>query len=327
MSKHEWWRTDKMSDHGSENIPVDEFYADYSDGESYRTVASTVHDYQYENGRRYHAYSAGTYPFPNDLKSGTNELIAHHLFLRILDDQLYLAPIESPQRIVDLGTGTGKWAEGMADRFESATVLGIDLSPQHDEYVQPNLSFEVDNVQNEWPPREPFDFVHLRSLYGSIFDWPAVYAECFKNMTANGYVEQVDIILRPFCNDGSMAPDSIFRRWEDLSEEFSRATGKVFANRNTQQQMLDAGFEDIVEKTFKIPLGPWSIDERYREIGKWFEHFWITGMQGWILAPATRVLKWTEQQVNDFLLETQKGLGDRKQHIYYQAVVTYARKP
>lgn len=120
------------------------------------------------------------YPFPNDFKSGTNEKIAHHLFLRILDDKLYLAPIESPQRIVDLGTGTGQWAEGMADRFENATVLGIDLSPQHDEYVQPNLTFEVDNIQKEWPPRKPFDFVHMRSLFGSIDDWPAVYSECFK---------------------------------------------------------------------------------------------------------------------------------------------------
>lgn len=87
-------------------------------------------------------------------------------------------------------------------------------------------------------------------------------------MTSNGYVEQVDIVLRPMCNDGTMAPNSIFRRWEDLSEEFSRATGKVLANRNTKQQLLDAGFEDVVEKTFKIPLGPWSIDDRYREIGK-----------------------------------------------------------
>ena len=59
MSKHESWKDNRMSEQGSDDIPVDEFYSDYSDGESYRTVASTVLDYQYYHGRRYHAYSAG----------------------------------------------------------------------------------------------------------------------------------------------------------------------------------------------------------------------------------------------------------------------------
>ncbi len=59
MSKHGLWESSAMSEHGSDEIPVDEFYSGYSDGESYKTVASTVHDYQYAYGRRYHAYSAG----------------------------------------------------------------------------------------------------------------------------------------------------------------------------------------------------------------------------------------------------------------------------
>ena len=30
--------------------------------------------------------------------------------LLTLDDQLYLAPLENPTRIIDIGTGTGIWA-------------------------------------------------------------------------------------------------------------------------------------------------------------------------------------------------------------------------
>ena len=34
----------------------------------------------------------------------------HHLWLLTLDDKLFLAPVEDPQSILDVGTGTGLWA-------------------------------------------------------------------------------------------------------------------------------------------------------------------------------------------------------------------------
>jgi ubiquinone/menaquinone biosynthesis C-methylase UbiE len=33
----------------------------------------------------------------------------------MLKDELHLAPLENPQRILDLGTGTGIWAMDMAE--------------------------------------------------------------------------------------------------------------------------------------------------------------------------------------------------------------------
>lgn len=37
-------------------------------------------------------------------------LSRHHLWLLTLDDKLFLAPIENPQLVLDVGTGTGLWA-------------------------------------------------------------------------------------------------------------------------------------------------------------------------------------------------------------------------
>jgi 16S rRNA G527 N7-methylase RsmG len=34
----------------------------------------------------------------------------HHLWLLTLHDQLFLAPLKDPKRILDIGTGTGLWA-------------------------------------------------------------------------------------------------------------------------------------------------------------------------------------------------------------------------
>lgn len=35
---------------------------------------------------------------------------SHHLWLLTFEDKLFLAPIENPEMILDVGTGTGLWA-------------------------------------------------------------------------------------------------------------------------------------------------------------------------------------------------------------------------
>jgi methylase of polypeptide subunit release factors len=53
----------------------------------------------------------------------------HEIFLRMLSGRLHDAPIgKQPQRILDIGTGTGIWAIDMADTYPSAEVIGTDLT-------------------------------------------------------------------------------------------------------------------------------------------------------------------------------------------------------
>jgi ubiquinone/menaquinone biosynthesis C-methylase UbiE len=41
--------------------------------------------------------------------------LAHHIYLTLTGGKLYLAPILNPQRVLDLGTGTGIWAIDFAE--------------------------------------------------------------------------------------------------------------------------------------------------------------------------------------------------------------------
>lgn len=73
------------------------------------SVASSIYNYTYENGRRYHAFRAGKYVLPNDEKEQDRLDLQHHLWGLLLGGRLVLAPLEKEKvkRVLDVGTGTG----------------------------------------------------------------------------------------------------------------------------------------------------------------------------------------------------------------------------
>ncbi|KAM0403561.1 hypothetical protein ACHAQC_001177 [Fusarium culmorum] len=129
------------------------------------SINSSILEHSYENGRRYHRYRHGRYPLPNDEAEQNREDMMHAMMLEATDGRHFYAPIgENPQRIADLGTGTGIWAIEMAEKYPSAEVLGLDLSPIQPSWVPPNVKFMVDDIEDEWLNGDGFDFVHLRNM-------------------------------------------------------------------------------------------------------------------------------------------------------------------
>lgn len=56
-------------------------------------------------------FPQGQYAMPNDEEEQNRMDMQHHISLLALNGELYYAPpMKDPQRILDLGTGTGIWA-------------------------------------------------------------------------------------------------------------------------------------------------------------------------------------------------------------------------
>ncbi|KAM0496141.1 hypothetical protein ACHAP8_007707 [Fusarium lateritium] len=81
------------------------------------SINSSILEHSYQNGRRYHRYRHGRYPLPNDEAEQNREDMLHAMMLEATDGRYFYAPIgDNPQKIADLGTGTGIWAiEGNVD--------------------------------------------------------------------------------------------------------------------------------------------------------------------------------------------------------------------
>lgn len=46
--------------------------------------------------------------------------------------------------------------------------------------VPPNVSFFVDDVEEEWTYTSPFDFIYLRAMTGSIRNWPKLFSQAYQ---------------------------------------------------------------------------------------------------------------------------------------------------
>ena len=91
---------------------------------STQSLSSSVLNYQYENGRRYHAYREGEYVIPNDDREQDRLDLNHHIYRIAVGGALFRAPINpNSERILDLGTGTGIWAIEMAEYVIVLLVL------------------------------------------------------------------------------------------------------------------------------------------------------------------------------------------------------------
>ena len=69
----------------------------------------------------------------------------------------------------------------MADKYPSALVEGVDLSPIQPVWVAPNAKFTIDDVEDPWTyPLDHFDLVHFRVLVAHIKDIPMLFEQSFR---------------------------------------------------------------------------------------------------------------------------------------------------
>ncbi|HKT40269.1 MAG TPA: hypothetical protein VJR48_18000, partial [Ktedonobacterales bacterium] len=68
------------------------------------------------------------YALPADGEE-VNRLDFQHYMLRYAFQGNFAAPIAQPVSILDVGTGTGRWAIEMAITFPDVNVIGLDVKP------------------------------------------------------------------------------------------------------------------------------------------------------------------------------------------------------
>ncbi|OHE96805.1 methyltransferase [Colletotrichum orchidophilum] len=296
------------------------------------SVTSSVRDYMYENGRRYHRFREGLYNFPNDEVEQEREDMKHAMVKLLCNQKLHFAPIgEWPQQILDIGTGTGAWAIEMGDQFESATVLGVDLSPIQPDWVPPNVKFEVDDVESSWLyPRNHFDYIHSRHTVMAIKNWRSLFHKAYEHLKPGGWIELQEIHHFPSSAYNAMPPSHpVAQYWSFVTQgltslgiDFNAAAGDRLPN-----MMREAGFVNVTEKIFHVPLGTWPRNRVLKTVGMYWRTILLDGLQAIALGPLTRGLLWTPEQIEMFLVSVRRAYHDNAALMYMPLRIMYAQKP
>jgi SAM-dependent methyltransferase len=253
--------------------------------DSARTLYAEDFDFVVEHGRQY----CGDYFLPIDQTEQTRQYVIHQVYLKVFGLELTTVPLENPRYILDIGTGIGEWAIGMAEKYPQCEVFGTDIAPiQPTQQVPFNIEFHIENAEDEWiRPADAVDLVHLRHMEGAFSDWP------FK---PGGWIEVIDWEdffadknYLSFFPEGS-APHVLTRALLEAAE----LAGKPRDSRHLSKDLLvAAGFVDIQESVYDLGIG----SRENSSYGTFWLFSVVTGVEATSLRLLTKYLGWDADEV------------------------------
>jgi len=125
--------------------------------------------------------------------------------------------------------------------------------PDYLRRVPPNCFSEVDDYESAWEFSKPFDFIHGRSLSGSVKDFPMLFQRVKNNLKPGGWVELVDIPINFFSDDATEENAPNIMEWVRLQIEATVKFGKEMdITHKYKQWLIDAGFTNVQEDIYKV---------------------------------------------------------------------------
>jgi len=186
-----------------------------------------------------------------------DRLDIQHYALRETMGANFLAPVDSPQRLLDVGCGTGQWGFEACLQFPDAMVVGLDLvagkpnRPSRYHWVKANLLQGLPFVD------DLFDFVHQRLLVTGVpvASWPPVVAEFVRVTRPGGWVELVEPPLA--LEEAGPATERLLALTTGISAALGLDTTRVVFD-SLDDYLRHAGLVGVERRQLSMPIGLWG---------------------------------------------------------------------
>jgi ubiquinone/menaquinone biosynthesis C-methylase UbiE len=190
-----------------------------------------------------------------------NRLDFQHYMMRYGLQGNYAAPVGTPDSILDIGSGTGRWAIEMAELFPPARVVGVDVAPPPAntnpawEQQPSNYSFVAGNVLEGLPFADTtFAFTHQRYMIGAIprDQWPRVVGELARVTRPGGWVEVVEADTSEGGGPALQQVDA----W--VAAVLARRNLDIHLAKQLETFLKEAGLRQVTVNNVRLPLGAYG---------------------------------------------------------------------
>jgi SAM-dependent methyltransferase len=186
-----------------------------------------------------------------------DRLDVQHYALRAALGADYLAPVEYPADILDVGCGTGQWAYDRCAEFPAALVVGFDLQPSKRPWPPAYRCVRGNLLQGLPFGDARFDFVHQRALISGVpvNSWPSVCLDLVRIVRPGGWVELVE--CPPWFESAgpvTMRLCEMLRRL--LVARGLDGDGSIVAALD--DHLRRSGLVDIDMRALDLPVGDWG---------------------------------------------------------------------
>ncbi|KAK4190399.1 S-adenosyl-L-methionine-dependent methyltransferase [Podospora australis] len=236
---------------------------------------------------------------PIDQTEQTRQYVVHQVFLKLFDLELTTVPLDNPNYILDIGTGIGEWAIGMAEKYPRCEVFGTDIAPIQPTHQVPfNIEFHIENAEEEWiRPMDAVDLVHIRNMEGCFSDWSFIYNQAFECIKPGGWIEVID-----WDNWFSESNYLSFFPEDSAAHILTRATleagekaGRKWVSHMDKNLLSKAGFVDIKETVYDLGIG----SRESSSYGKFWLFSVVTGIEALCLRLLTKYMGMDAEYVRE----------------------------
>lgn len=186
--------------------------------------------------------------------------------------------------------------------------------------MPPNLKFVVDDAEDEWIISEKFDFIHVRMMVGSFLNWSQFFTRCYQQLHPGAYIELQDVVGLA-CDDSTFTydpPSCKFAEWWNVVTKAFRALGRdMEAASNHEERLKEAGFTNVTVINFKWPINMWPKDPNMKTIGMWSKENTLDALEALAMAPVTRGLGWSPEEVQMLLQGARADIDNEGIHAYW----------
>jgi SAM-dependent methyltransferase len=200
--------------------------------------------------------SSARYIFPRHAGEVDRLDLQHYALHEALGGH-YLAPVSTPQFLLDVGCGSGQWAYDLCTEYPDALVVGIDLVPSKPDRP-PNFRFVRGNVLQGLPlVPDRFDFVHQRLLVGGVpmNTWPALVLDLVRVTRPGGWIELVEVGFE--VEPAGPATKRMVEMMQRLGRSLGLDTTGIVL-RSLSEYLHRAGVTDIQQRGVTLPIGEWG---------------------------------------------------------------------